>query len=84
MFVRGLLTSLEAERLATSGPRSVLWAFSIHRGTMAHGVHEWMSQRDRAELERWVRSPSMPPGLVMRVANKPALVRSETTVGRMR
>ena len=26
-----------------------------------------MSQRDRAELERWVRSPSMPAGLVMRV-----------------
>jgi hypothetical protein len=25
-----------------------------------------MSQRDRAELERWVRSPSMPAGLVMR------------------
>ena len=26
-----------------------------------------MSQRDRAELERWVLSPSMPAGLVMRV-----------------
>jgi hypothetical protein len=26
-----------------------------------------MSQRDRAELERWVHSPSMPAGLVMRV-----------------
>ncbi len=26
-----------------------------------------MSPRDRAELGRWVRSPSMPAGLVMRV-----------------
>ena len=26
-----------------------------------------MSQRDRAELERWVRSPSMPAGFLMRV-----------------
>jgi hypothetical protein len=52
-----------------------------------------MSQRDRAELERWVLSPSMPAGLVMRVrvvlatadgaagrVNKPALVRSETSI----
>jgi hypothetical protein len=95
-----------------------------------------MSQRDRAELERWVHSPSMPAGLVMRCGscwaavdrhhrgrryapaglieyvdaggpvvpvaparhratpalrrrerdrvNKPALVESETSIGRMR
>ena len=77
-------TSNTGGRGAGDRPDSELSAshFAIRRGIVAYGVDDaWMSQRDRAELERWVRSPSMPAGLV---ANKPALVESETSIGGVR
>jgi hypothetical protein len=39
-----------------------------------------MSPRDRAEMERWVRSPSTPAGLVMRVRFGSAAADSAGTV----
>jgi hypothetical protein len=41
-----------------------------------------MSPRDRAELERWVRSPSMPAALVARVRFVPSQRRLRVPPGR--
>ena len=69
MFVRGLLTP-EAEGLAIVRTPNcslaiLLSVVGIWHMALTTGV-DVAARPGEAELERWVRSPSMPAGLVMR------------------